>query len=437
MSAPRLDIETQDWMRAPAPRAVMAALEAARPAAARFVGGCVRNALMGEPVSDIDIATQLTPPETVAALEAAGLRAVPTGIEHGTVTAVADGVPVEVTTLRRDVSTDGRRAVVAFTEDWTEDSARRDFRFNAIYCAPDGTLFDPQGGIADARERRVVFIGDADARIAEDALRILRFFRLHALYGRGRPDRDGLLACARGKTLLDGLSGERVWAEMRKLLAAPDPAPALRWMAASEILRAALGPCGGLETAAQLSELARAHQWTPDAVLMLAALTAPETGGEDGAAHAAALAERLKMSRAERARLDRAARITCAKSAGDSFFGPENAPERLFRLYYAGADAAADEARLCWSRARASAARNGGDTHALDDAHARALGAALNWERPEFPLSGNDLMEAGFVESTDLGDALRMLEQRWVKSKFTLDKSQLMAIARTLLKDGA
>jgi hypothetical protein len=205
-------IGVQPWMRAHETTAVLAALEAAGGAgSARFVGGCVRNAIRGEPVADVDIATTLTPERVSKALNDAGLKAVPTGFEHGTITAVVGGKPFEVTTLRRDVETDGRHAVVAFTTDWAEDAARRDFRLNAIYADAAGRLYDPTGeGVADARAGRVVFVGDAGTRIREDALRILRFFRFYAWYGREAPDATGLAACAAMKDLIGGLSAERV-----------------------------------------------------------------------------------------------------------------------------------------------------------------------------------------------------------------------------------
>ena len=183
----------QPWLESQATQAVMRALEAAGGAGcARFVGGCVRNSLLGQPVDDIDIATRLRPEQTMAALKAAGLKAVPTGVEHGTVTGVSERRPYEITTLRRDVETDGRRAVVAFTEDWAEDAARRDFTLNALYADGEGRVFDPMGqGLSDLEARRIVFVGDAETRIREDYLRILRFFRFHAWYGRGEPDADG------------------------------------------------------------------------------------------------------------------------------------------------------------------------------------------------------------------------------------------------------
>ena len=216
-------------MTAPATRAVTEALSA-EGATVRFVGGCVRDAVLGRDAKDVDIATP-DPPETVIALlEAAGLKAVPTGIAHGTVTAVADGTPFEVTTLRHDVETDGRHAKVAFTDDWVADAARRDFTLNALYCDADGALYDPVGGIEDARRGRVRFVGDARARIEEDALRLLRFFRFHAHYGRGEADATALAACRELAPLLANLSGERLRDETLKLLAAPESAPVVALM---------------------------------------------------------------------------------------------------------------------------------------------------------------------------------------------------------------
>ena len=216
-----------DWLALPATRAVCAALTA-RGDRALFVGGCVRNALLGRPVADIDIATDALPERTIALAAAAGLHPVPTGLAHGTVTIVADHRPFEVTTFRRDVTTDGRHATVAFSTDLAEDAARRDFTMNALYADPSGAVIDPLDGLSDLLARRVRFVGDPAERIAEDYLRILRFFRIHAWYGdpAGGLDADGLAACAALQDGLDQLSRERVGAEMTKLLAAADPAPA-------------------------------------------------------------------------------------------------------------------------------------------------------------------------------------------------------------------
>ena len=236
----QLDPARHDWLRDPAGRAVMDALLAAAPGGARYVGGCVRNALLGAAVSDTDIATVLTPARAVAALEAAGIRAVPTGFDHGTVTAVAGKRGFEITTLRKDVATDGRRAVVAFSTDWEEDASRRDFRLNAIYADTDGRLFDPVGGIADALEGRVRFIGEPQARIEEDYLRILRFYRFHAWYGRTPLDADGHAASSRLRAGLRQLSAERVWSELKKLLSAPDPRAVLEAMQEGNVLNEVL-----------------------------------------------------------------------------------------------------------------------------------------------------------------------------------------------------
>ena len=242
-------LDDQPWLTAPATRAVMASLEAAGgPDCARFVGGCVRNALIGAPVADIDIATTLEPEETDRAIRAAGLKAVPTGIAHGTVTAVSAHQPFEITTLRRDVTTDGRNATVAFTDDWAEDAARRDFRLNALYADGEGRVFDPTGeGVSDAVAGRIVFVGDPETRIREDYLRILRFFRFFAWYGRGEPDAAALAACGALAPGMTRLSAERVSKELMTLLAAPDPREAMAAMSAFGVLaqvlpEAAAGP---------------------------------------------------------------------------------------------------------------------------------------------------------------------------------------------------
>ena len=232
----------------------------------------MRNAIMGRSVDDIDIATQLTPDATLDALKTANIRAIPTGIEHGTVTAIVEGQPFEITSLRRDVETDGRRAVVAFTDDWTEDAQRRDFRLNALYAAPDGTVFDPVGGgVDDALAGRVIFIGDADERLREDYLRILRFFRFNAWYGAGI-DADGLAACQRQGQGLAKIAKERIWKELKKLLTAPRPLPVLVAMEQTGVLDDVLPDHDGTD---RLHDLDLTEQLTgvqPDPMLRLMAL---------------------------------------------------------------------------------------------------------------------------------------------------------------------
>jgi len=384
------------WLRWPQVEAVTAALEAAGGTdCARFVGGCVRNTLLGAPVDDVDVATRLRPEQTVAALEAAGLRAVPTGIEHGTVTAVAHGRPVEVTTLRRDVETDGRRAVVAFTEDWAEDAARRDFRLNALYADADGRVFDPVGGgVDDALAGRIVFVGDPETRIREDYLRILRFFRFNAWYGREAPDPAGLDACRRLREGLTRLSAERVGKELLKLLSAPDPTPAVAAMAEAGVLDVVLPARRGLES------LTRLGPAEPE--LRLAALLPTP---EDGLAAAAA----LRLSNAQRDR------IAAALGPPPPLDGDPRTARRLIHRW--GAQAYADRLRL------ACAAHPACDPARL----APLLALAQDWRPPPLPVSGADLKAAGLAAGPALGAALRRLEDRWVESDFTLGREALLA----------
>ncbi|MFN3834870.1 MAG: CCA tRNA nucleotidyltransferase [Glycocaulis sp.] len=402
--AERLDPGEHAWLADPAARAVMDALLAAAPDSARFVGGCVRNAVMGHAVSDVDIATTLTPEAVTAALKAAGLKAVPTGIEHGTVTAVSGGKGFEITTLRRDVETDGRRAVVAFTTDWAEDAARRDFRLNAIYAGPDGTLFDPVGGIADALQGRVVFIGSARDRIAEDYLRILRFYRFHAWYGRSGLDEDGHRACVAMRAGLKGLSAERVWKELKNLLSAPAPARAMEAMQQGNVLNEVLP--GSIDFDAFLSILLseREESRPADPLLRVAALLA---GGD--AMRVEALCDAMKVSNAERARL------TAAFASGPARAGM-SAPELRARLYEHGTQAVEDQ--LFLSVARGTGARAG---------LREGLETARDWQRPVFPVKAADLLAAGMERGPQLGEALKALEARWAASDFTLSREALLA----------
>ena len=322
------------WMTLPSTQAVIAALEAKGFAGcARFVGGCVRNTLLKAEVDDIDIATTLTPDQVTEALEAAGIKVVPTGVDHGTVTAVADGRPYEVTTLRRDVSTDGRRAVVAFTKSWEEDAQRRDFRLNALYADGEGRLFDPTGqGIADCMAGRIVFVGDAMTRIREDYLRILRWFRFHAWYGKGEPDQSALTACKALKGMLSGRAAERTQKELLKLLGAEDPRAALRLMAATSVLSAVLPQVKALTRFETLVAIQTEQLFETDAELRLAALL------PDDPIVARDTAERLRLSNALKDRLIEAAgkepRIVSWMSPREA--PPRRLPRRAPRLYRPG-----------------------------------------------------------------------------------------------------
>ena len=375
-----------DWLSAPDSQAVLRMLgEGGHRALA--VGGCVRNALLGVPVADVDVATDARPERVTALAEAAGLKAVPTGIEHGTVTVVAGGVPHEVTTFRRDVETDGRRAVVAFSGDVAEDAARRDFTMNALYAEADGTLVDPLGGLPDLRARRLRFVGEAEARIREDALRILRFFRFHAWYGEpGGLDPEGLAACARLAEGVERLSAERVGSEMKRLLSAPDPSDAVAAMAAAGVLaRVAPGAdAGGLDRLVAV-EGARVPSWRRRVAAM--------GGGR--------LAAAWRLSRGEARGLELVDRALAEKAPIGEV------------AHRHGAEAALDVALVRTARGEAM-------PDDLDGALARAASARL-------PLRAVDLMPA--LRGPALGEALRRAEAAWIASGFALDRETLRGIA--------
>ncbi|MBI1359430.1 MAG: CCA tRNA nucleotidyltransferase [Alphaproteobacteria bacterium] len=389
-------------------RRVMQALEGERPGSARFVGGCVRNALLDMPIADVDIATQLTPDVVERVMRAAGIAVHPTGVEHGTLTVVADNHPFEVTTLRRDVETDGRRAVVAFTEDWAEDAQRRDFRLNALYADPDGALHDPTGGgLEDARERRIVFVGHAETRIREDYLRILRFFRFNAWYGRGAPDPEGLAACGALRAGLESISVERIWSELKKLLGAPDPVPALRAMAAAGVLEQATPEAGDLDGLERLVSLERNEGFVPDALLRIAALIGRDAGATKS------LTRRLKASNEERDRLVSAARDDTPVSVAMA--------DRDIRrtLYLSGAAVFRDRVMLDW-------AAQGGDAKGWR----RLLSMTDGWVRPVMPVGGDDVLAAGVPAGPAVGEAMRRIESAWVDSDFTSTRETLLKLAR-------
>ncbi len=360
--------------------------------ATRFVGGCVRDTLLGLEQCDVDLATRLTPDEVIVRLEAARIKAVPTGIAHGTITAVTAGLPVEVTTLRRDVSTDGRRAAVAFTNDWTADAARRDFTINALSADPlSGEVFDYFGGLDDLAARRVRFIGDPLQRIAEDHLRILRFFRFHARFGAGGPDPDGLEACTARANDLMALSRERIADELLKLLAVSDPTATVRLMIDRGIFRPVLPE---VESADRLEALIAAEQRAgigPDPIRRVAALLPidPET--------ATSVATRLRLSN----RL--AARLTSA--AGTAL----DAPEPL--AYRIGAAEAIDRILL----------------HGTPDPAVRGL---EDWRKPRLPVSGGDLIAMGLEAGPVVAKTMQAVEQEWIAAGFPADKAEVRAMAR-------
>ncbi|WLR97990.1 CCA tRNA nucleotidyltransferase [Shinella sumterensis] len=391
---------------------------------ARVAGGAVRNSLMGLPVADIDIATTLPPQDVVERAKAADIKAVPTGIEHGTVTLVIGGKPFEVTTLRRDVATDGRHAEVMFGTDWQTDAERRDLTINALYATQDGTVIDLVNGLPDIESRTVRFIGDAAKRIAEDHLRILRFFRFFALYGSGRPDAEGLKACARAKDKLGRLSAERVWSETKKLLAAPDPGRALLWMRQAGVLSEILPETEkwGIDAIPGLIEAEKAFGWQPDALLRLAAIVPPDRE------RLKALAERLRLSKAEAAVLDGwAAAPEIAPKLAETAF------DRL--LYRNGPKGLSMRLRLALASARA---RGLGDADALAFAGLcqRLLARADKWQKPAFPLTGADVLATGVPAGPDVGTMLARIEDEWVGGNFHDDRARLLARLKALAGEG-
>tara|TARA_R110000824_G_scaffold390760_7_gene587723 strand:+ start:27306 stop:28547 length:1242 start_codon:yes stop_codon:yes gene_type:complete len=374
--------------------------------AARIVGGAVRNALMREPVSDIDMACALTPEEAMAALEAKGIKVVPTGLAHGTITAVMPSRHFEITTLRVDVKTDGRRAEVAFTGDWLEDAKRRDFTINALYADGDGTVHDPLGtGLADIEARKVRFIGDAATRISEDYLRVLRFFRFHAWYGKGEPDAEGLNACAGARDGLLQLSGERVRDELLKIAAADNAGPAYRQMAAVGILPIVLPEALRLDRFEHLVDVEANQLFTCDAVLRLASMLELDKAG------VADLAARLRLSNRDRDR------ITAMLTDQTKIVAYLSIREVRKALYLIGVECFKDRVMLGWA----------GDRPGHNNFQWRAmLAMADSWQKPEFPLTGQMIKAAGVPEGPEIGRVSREVEEWWIDSDFTDDEFSII-----------
>jgi len=374
---------------------------------ARIVGGAVRNTLLRLPVHEIDIATTALPDEVVRRVEMAGWKAVPTGIEHGTVTVLVAGKPFEVTTLRRDVETYGRKAKVIFGRDWVADATRRDFTINALSLSADGQLHDYVDGLADLTARRVRFIGDPAQRIAEDYLRILRFFRFHAWYGAGAPNPEGLHACILARAGIDSLSRERVRAELLKLLLAPHATPTLALMTEIGLLGNVLGGVAFLASFENMVKVEAAVGVESDPVRRLGALGV--WAAEDGVR----LAQRLRLSNADADRLIALERWWQASPEG----GGISARALLYRL---GPQHFADQVLLAWSRSAAGAA----------DRSWRALAELpRTWSAPEFPLKAADFMARGIAAGPALGAVMRAAEQAWIAADFPTDAATIQGIA--------
>ncbi len=367
----------------------------------RFVGGCVRDSLLGLQVSDVDLATGLQPEEVIKRLKQAGIKAVPTGLAHGTVTAIVDGAPVEVTTLRRDVSTDGRRATVAFTDDWREDAARRDFTMNALSVDPlSGEIFDYFQGLPDLDARRVRFIGDPLQRIAEDHLRILRFFRFHARFGEGEPDPQALQACTARANDLMALSRERIADELLKILALSDPTRAVSLMVERGIFRPVIPEIdvAGIQQLRSLVERERTASLAPEPLRRLAALLPPRPDLSERTA------VRLRLSKKAVKRLVSAA----ARSKGDSA-----KPQAL--AYRIGRDEAIDRILL-------------------DDEEPEAMRAKIeelrNWKPPRFAVGGGDLIAMGLSPGPMVAQTLQAIQRDWIERGFPSNEEEVRALAR-------
>lgn len=420
---PKGELPPQDWMETDGAKAVMGALMADG-GDARFVGGCVRDAVIKRPVSDVDIATPLKPDQVLRRLRAHGVKAIETGIEHGTVTAMADGKPYEITTLREDVKTDGRHAVVAFTEDWARDAARRDFTFNALSCTVNRQLYDPFDGLLDLAEGRVRFIGAARKRIEEDYLRILRFFRFHATHGRPPPDRRAIAVCRQYARKLTTLPAERIWSEISKTLPTDGAADVIGLMRAERILEPILPEAKAigrlrlivwLETRALPPDVLSA-----DTIRRFGALL---DGDEKTARDVAA---RLRLSGAETNRL-------AAMKAPEPLIRSDlESPARDRLLYRLDTERFIDHLLLNWA-----------DERVGDSSRCRAQTAGwtelLAWARETepkvFPLKGRDMLKLGLDPGPKVGELLKRLEKEWLDGGLNDDRRPLLVRAETLVKN--
>jgi poly(A) polymerase len=374
---------------------------------ARVVGGAVRNALLDRPIGDIDIATTALPEEVIRRARGAGIKSVPTGIDHGTVTLVVDATPFEVTTLREDTETFGRKAKVAFGRDWVRDAERRDFTINGLSVDAAGGIHDYVGGLDDIAARRVRFIGEPARRIEEDYLRILRFFRIHAAYGAGEPDRASYLACVSGQAGLAGLSAERIRVEILKLMIADGAVVAVNAMADGGLLLPIFGGVAYTGPFAKLISIEHVLGLAPDPVRRVGALAVAVT--ED----ARRVATRLRLTNAETKALD---------SMGHRWWrlGGMDQARAKRRLYRLGEDRYRDRLILAWARSGEGS----------DDSSWRALASLpAHWSAPKFPLKAADFLARGLAQGPELGQALALSEDAWLAADFPLDPSRLDTIA--------
>jgi poly(A) polymerase len=393
-------LAAEPWFKEPGLQRVFAAIAAAG-GEARVAGGAVRNSLLGEPVADVDVATTLTPEQVMVAGKKAGLGVHPTGIDHGTITLTHKGIPYEVTTLRFDAETFGRKARVEFTSDWERDARRRDFTVNALYCDPGGKIHDLVDGYRDILRKRIRFIDDPEARIREDYLRILRFFRFHARYGKGAPDKSGLEACVKLRKGLDHLSRERIHQELFKLLVAPRATETLKVMAKQGILEHVVPYKDQFSDFSRMAKIDEANALAPDPLCRLVLIAAEP---ED-------LKHLLRLSNEEGKRI--------AVMGRRSALSPNLRPrEQKAILYEMGPQVFRDNVRLAWAESKALP----------DDPGWRALlRLPENWSIPKLPVHGGDLMSRGMAAGPELGEVLRRIEDWWIASDFEPGRDELLA----------
>lgn len=425
MSMKTARIALTDAMASPAAKRVIAVLRG-EGAEVRFVGGCVRDAVLGRAAHDIDIATTAQPEQVMAALERAGVKVIPTGIEHGTVTAVAEGEHFEITTLRHDVSTDGRWAEVAFIDDWVGDAARRDFTFNALSLTPEGVLYDPFGGLEDLKAGRVRFVGNARKRIEEDVLRLLRFFRFHARFGVGEPDAEAVAACRDMAGLIPMLSAERVRDELLRILAA-DRAPAtLDFMAELEVLPHVLPGVVRTDALAALVVIERGED-EADAVRRLALTLATGAADLDAVDGWRRRLHALRLSNAEQSR------IALLIEEGRGVAPDADDAEKRRMVYRLGGARVVDLALDRWARAARNRPREARD-HPDAPGYRAWLNLARTWDPPRLPVAGRDLLDAGVERGPRIGRLLSAVEDWWVEQDFKPDRAACLDRLMALLE---
>ncbi len=393
-------LKPKDWMTAKETKAVMDALGEGK---ALFVGGCVRNMLMGFPVEDIDIATQWTPPEVMKRLEKAGIKAIPTGIDHGTVTAVLNKKHFEITTLRRDVETDGRRAVVVFTKDWLEDAERRDFTMNTMLADVKGNIYDPTGkGLVDLEKGKVKFVGDAKTRIAEDYLRILRFFRFHAIYGKGKPDETALKACKAGAKNIAKLSKERITQEFFRILSVDNPMDILGLMFKNNVLKQF--HCSGYDPDffGHLCEFQNRYNLAFIASRLFAVAGLKQK-------NVTSMEKLLLIPKVFKKDIEAIDKVLNLPDL-------DNDPTVRRAVYLYGRTSTAQALMMEVAQDRV-----------MNGYAPKALKIIQKWDIPELPVNGEDLKRAGIKPGPDMGKALQKIEDWWIKGDFKVDKKACLA----------